>query len=268
MSETTTKVLGTQSASKVLDLLKRVGFHHPQGVRLRDLISESGLDRSTTHRLLACLLDAGFVERAAPGKLYRLGMEAMQLGLLSASMVPVVERFRPVMQRIARQTGDTVFLVVRSGDHALCLHREEGTYPIKAFVVEPGTRRLLGMSSVGISVLAALPDSETLATHARHAAAYERIGIPLDRLQRVVRTTRLNGFAETTDPRTEETSGVGCAFLLSSHTHAGISVAAINSRMPPERRREIGTRLLREVAALAWRPEAGREARGSGELDA
>lgn len=268
MSETTTKVLGTQSASKVLDLLKRVGFHHPQGVRLRDLISESGLDRSTTHRLLACLLDAGFVERAAPGKLYRLGMEAMQLGLLSASMVPVVERFRPVMQRIARQTGDTVFLVVRSGDHALCLHREEGTYPIKAFVVEPGTRRLLGMSSVGISVLAALPDSETLATHARHAAAYERIGIPLDRLQRVVRTTRLNGFAETTDPRTEETSGVGCAFSLSSHTHAGISVAAINSRMPPERRREIGTRLLREVAALAWRPEAAREARGAAEPDA
>ena len=95
------------TSTRVLDLLKRVGFHHPQGVRLRDLISESGLDRSTTHRLLACLLDAGFVERAAPGKLYRLGMEAMQLGLLSASMVPVVERFRPVMQRIARQTADS-----------------------------------------------------------------------------------------------------------------------------------------------------------------
>ena len=256
MSETTAKVFGTQSASKVLDLLKRVGFHHPQGVRLRDLISESGLDRSTTHRLLACLLDAGFIERAPPGKLYRLGMEAMQLGLLSAGMVPVVERFRPVMQRIARQTGDTVFLVVRSGDHAQCLHREEGTYPIKAFVVEPGTRRLLGMSSVGISVLAMLPDNETQATYERHAAAYERIGISLDRLQRLVRTTRQNGFAETTDPRTAETSGVGCAFRLSSHAHAGISVAAINSRMPPERRQEIGARLLREAQALAWNPDA------------
>jgi len=255
MSETAAKVFGTQSASKVLDLLKRVGFHHPQGVRLRDLISESGLDRSTTHRLLACLLDTGFIERAPPGKLYRLGMEAMQLGLLSAGMVPVVERFRPVMQRIARQTGDTVFLVVRSGDHAQCLHREEGTYPIKAFVVEPGTRRLLGMSSVGISVLATLPDSETQATFERNAAAYERAGISLDRLQRLVRTTRQNGFAETTDPRTAETSGVGCAFRLSSQTHAGISVAAINSRMPPERRKEIGARLLREVQALAWSPD-------------
>jgi hypothetical protein len=33
-------------------------------------------------------------------------------------------------------------------------------------------------------------------------------------------------------------------------------VAAINSRMPPERRREIGARLLREVQALAWSPDA------------
>lgn len=230
MSETAAKVFGTQSASKVLD-------------------------RSTTHRLLACLLDAGFIERAPPGKLYRLGMEAIQLGLLSAGMVPVVERFRPVIQRIARQTGDTVFLVIRSGDHAQCLHREEGTYPIKAFVVEPGTRRLLGVSSVGISVLATLPDSETQATFARNAAAYERAGISLDRMQRLVRTTRQNGFAETTDPRTAETSGVGCAFRLSGQTHAGISVAAINSRMPPERRKEIGARLLREVQALAWSPD-------------
>jgi DNA-binding IclR family transcriptional regulator len=112
------------------------------------------------------------------------------------------------------------------------------------------------MSSVGISVLATLPDSETQATFERNAAAYERAGISLDRLQRPVRTTRQNGFAETTDPRTAETSGVGCAFRLSSQTHAGISVAAINSRMPPERRREIGARLLREVQALAWSPDA------------
>ena len=85
--------------------------------------------------LLACLVEEGFLERAAPSKLYRLGMEAMQLGLMSAGMAPVVDRFRPVMQRVARQSGDTVFLIVRSGDHALCLHREEGPYPVKAFVV-------------------------------------------------------------------------------------------------------------------------------------
>lgn len=252
MDEKSGKVSGSQSAGKVLALLRLVGAHHPQGVRLRDLIDASGQDRSTAHRLLACLVDEGFVERAAPGKLYRLGMEAMQLGLVSAGMVPVVERFRPVMQKIARQTGDTVFLVVRSGDHALCLHREEGPYPIKAFVVEPGTRRLLGFSSVGVAVLAHLPDSQMHENHARHLAEYTRLGMSADRLSRLVQATRKVGFSEMTDVRTEETSGVGCAFRLSSNSYAGISVAAINSRMPHARRLEVGAQLVAEVQPLGW----------------
>lgn len=246
-------ITGTQSAGKVLALLRIVGARHPHGTRLKELIAESGQDRSTAHRLLACLMEEGFVERAPPSKLYRLGMEAMQLGLVSAGLVPVVERFRPVMQRLARSTGDTVFLMVRSGDHALCLHREEGSFPIKAFVVEQGTRRLLGISSVGVAVLAGLPEAETAATYGRHATEYAGLGLQLARLKQLVRTAKTCGFAETQDFRTNETSGVGCAFRLSSNGYAGISIAAINSRMPAQRRRELGAELMREVQPLAWR---------------
>ncbi|MEO7242240.1 MAG: IclR family transcriptional regulator [Variovorax sp.] len=255
MDEKKQRINGAQSASKALALLKVVGSHHPQGVRLTDLIAQSGQDRSTTHRLLACLLEEGFLDRPAPSKLYRLGIEAMQLGLVSAGMTPVVERFRPTLQRIARETGDTVFLVVRSGDHALCLHRQEGPYPIKAFVVEPGMRRLLGVSSVGMSILASLPEGEVAATYTRHAAEYGRLGITLDKLQRMVRDTRKTGFAEMPDFRSDETNGVGCGFRLSRSSYAGISVAAINSRMPAARRRELGMQLKREVGAFAWQPE-------------
>ena len=256
MDEKNERISGAQSASKVLRLLRLVGSHHPQGVRLRDLIAASGQDRSTAHRLLACLMDEGFVERAAPGKLYRLGMESMQLGLESAGMAPVVERFRPVMQSLARQTGDTIFLIVRSGDHALCLHREEGHYPIKAFVVAPGTRRLLGVSSVGIGILARLPDAELAALHERHAAEYVRLGLPLDKLRRMIQATRQAGYSETTDFRQDETSGVGCAFQLSSNSFAGISIAAINSRMPPQRRQELGAQLVQAVQPLDWKAGA------------
>jgi DNA-binding IclR family transcriptional regulator len=257
MGENLSKISGAQSASKALMLLKLVGNHHPQGVRLKDLIPETGQDRSTVHRLLACLVDEGFLERAAPSKSYRLGMEAMQLGLISAGMAPVVDRFRPVMQRIARQTGDTVFLIVRSGDHAMCLHREEGPYPVKAFVVEPGSRRLLGASSVGMSILARLSDADVLASFGRHEAEYTRLQFNVDKLMRAVRTTRNNGYAEAQDFRSDETSGVGCSFPLSRNSHAGISIAAINSRMPPERRRELGLQLVHETQSLAWRADKG-----------
>ena len=250
-------ITGAQSAARALALLRQVGAHHPQGVRLTDLIALTGQDRSTAHRLLNCLIEEGFVERALPAKSYRLGLEAMQLGLVSAGMLPVVERFRALMQKMARQSGDTVFLMVRSGDHALCLHREEGSYPIKAFVVEPGSRRLLGVSSVGIAVLARLPDAEVAAVHARQEREYHRLGLTLDKLQGLVRQARRHGFSQATDFRGEETSGVGCAFRLSSNSHAGISVAAINSRMPPARRLELGARLHAELQAFEWSPPPG-----------
>jgi DNA-binding IclR family transcriptional regulator len=245
-------ITGAQSAGKVLKLLKIVGARHPHGVRLKEVIAESGQDRSTAHRLLACLVEEGFVARSPIGKVYRLDMEAMQLGLGSDGLAPLVDRFRPVMKRLARSTGDTVFLVVRSGDHALCLHREEGSFPIKAFVVEPGTRRLLGFSSVGVAVLANLPDAQTATTYGRHVVEYAALGLHLADLKQRVKAARACGFAETQDFRTNETSGVGCAFRLSSNSSAGISIAAINSRMPAQRRKELGAELTREVQPLAW----------------
>jgi len=257
MHETKKTVSGAQSASRALVLLKLVGNHHPQGVRLKDLIAETGQDRSTVHRLLACLVDEGFLERVNPSKLYRLGMEAMQLGLISAGMTSVTDRFKPVMQRIARQTGDTVFLIVRSGDHAVCLHREQGPYPIKALVIEPGSRRLLGVSSVGMSILSSLSDAEVQDHFARHGETYGRLRMSADKLMRAVRDTRRKGFSEAHDFRQDETNGVGCSFRLARNSHAGISIAAINSRMPPERRQELGTQLAGEMAEFAWHPEAG-----------
>lgn len=249
-------VSGAQSASRALMLLKLVGNYHPQGVRLKDLIAETGQDRSTVHRLLTCLVDEGFLERAAPSKAYRLGMEAMQLGLMSAAMVPVVDRFRPVMQRLARQSGDTVFLIVRSGDHALCLHREEGPYPVKAFVIEPGSRRLLGVSSVGMCILSRLPQAEVDAHHQRHQAQYLRLRLTGDALMRAVSETRRKGYSEAHDFRADETNGVGSSFRLSRNTVAGISIAAIHSRMPPERRQELARQLIEETRALDWRSDA------------
>lgn len=252
MDEINKAVGGVQSAAKVLSLLKRVAAHQPDGVRLKELVIESGLDRSTAHRLLACLLAEGFVERTTEGKRYRLGLEAMQLGLASAGMASVVERFRPLMQRLARETGDTVFLIVRSEDYALCLHREEGPYPVKAFIVEPGSRRLLGVSSVGQCMLARLPHAELAAMHARHAAEYQRAGLSAESLRALVARARRLGYAESMDPQRQETSGVGCAFRLSATGKAGVSIAAINSRMPAARKRELGERLLQELRPFAW----------------
>ncbi|RYX92204.1 MAG: IclR family transcriptional regulator [Comamonadaceae bacterium] len=253
----TTETTGAQSAGKVLALLRLVGVHNAQGLRLTDLITLSGYDRSTTHRLLGCLADEGFVERIPDTKRYRLGLESTQLGLMAADTSSVAEMFQPVMRRLARRSGDTVFLMVRSGDHALCLKREEGSFPVKIFLVEPGMRRLLGLSTVGVSMLAALPDAEIDAIHKRNSAEYSRQKLTRDSLDLLIQSCRDAGFAEQSFFM-KEVYGVGGSVQISPTVHAGVSVAGINSRMTTSRRLEIGEMLKGELVQMAWRPRDSR----------
>jgi DNA-binding IclR family transcriptional regulator len=245
-------VAGAQSVHRALALLRLVGAHHPEGVKPGDLIAATGLQRSTAHRLIACLVQEGFVERDPATRCYRLGIEAMQFGLAWGGGAPLIERCRPAMQRLARESGDTVFLIVRAGDHALCLHREEGAYPIKAFVVDTGMRRLLGLSAVGVAMMARLDDAEWQAIVRRSSAEYAQLGVSQQMLRDLVESARQKGYSETTDWRTRETSGVGRAFPISAHMTIGISIAAVNSRMKAERRRLLARQIGEEVRALAW----------------
>lgn len=238
------------STNKALVLLKQVAMHHDTGLRLTDLIELTGFDKSTVHRQLQSLLEEGFVERVPSTKLYRLGMESMQLGFAANDMAPLVDRFRPLMLRIARISEDTVFLVVRSGDWGVCVHREEGAYPVKVFALEPGNRRLLGVSAVGISILAREDDHVIDQSYARRASAYAKLGFSLERLRSAVRTARRNGYSEMVDVVLDNAAGVGCSIRISAATQVGISIAAIGARMSRERRQELGTLLGREMAAF------------------
>ncbi len=253
---------GAQSASRVLHLLRLVGQHNGQGLRLTDLIALTGYDRSTAHRLVTCLADEGFIERIPDSKRYRLGLESMQLGL-TAETASAADLFMPVMRRLARKVGDTVFLMVRSGDYARCLHREEGSFPVKIFLVEPGMRRLLGLSTVGVSMLAALTDDEMAAVHERNRAEYARQKVTLQSLREIVAQTRAAGYAEQSFFM-KEVYGVGCSVRISPSVQAGVSVAGINSRMTPARRAEIGLMIREELLRLEWRGPGAAAARGTG----
>lgn len=243
-------VVGARSAGKALELLRCVARHHPYGLRLTDAVELSGVDRSTVHRLLACLIEEGFVDRAPDSKRYRLGIEAMQLGLAPTAMTPIIQRFQPVMEDLAQRSGDTVFLMVRSGDHALCLHRQEGGAAESGLIVAPGLRRVLGVSAVGVGVLARLPDADIEAIYRRRQTEYRTAGVSWERLRDRVAETRCLGYSQAPDPRTNETRGVGCAVRLSDTSFAGVSVAALNARMSSGRRRALGDALVASLRSF------------------
>lgn len=240
---------GTQSMRRALGLLRLLAQHQEDGIDLQGVIGKSGLERSTAHRLLSCLLEERFAERDPRTRRYRLGVDAMQLGFASLRRTPLLDALRPFAQKLARLSGDTVFLVVRQGDYALCLLREAGSFPVKVFTIDEGERRLLGMGAGGLALMASLPDEAISQLYERHAQAYARAGLTAQSLAKAVKRTRQTGYSEIVDTITPGVSGVGVAFPVSELTWVAFSVGAISSRLDAARRAEMGALLRRECDA-------------------
>lgn len=232
---------------RALQLLRLIAQHQEDGIKLTEVIAESGLERSTTHRLLSCLVEEQFVERDPDSKSYRLGIDAMQLGFSSMRRVPLVDSCRALMQKLARMSGDTVFLVVRQGDYCVCLHREEGHFPVRVFTTEVGGRRLLGIGAGGLALMAALADTEIARIMERHVAEYAQLGFTAQLMAQAVKRSRQNGYSEIVDTITPGVCGVGSTFAASPTTLAAISFGAITTRLPPLRRQEMGQLLLAQL---------------------
>ena len=247
-------VEGAQSVFRALDLLDLIAKHHGDGVDLASLVSETQLDRTTAYRLVSTLQQENLVERDPVTKRYRLGLESMQIGLTAMSRAPILEDCRPVMQAIAHETEDTVYLIVRNGDYSHCLHVEHGAFPIRTMMQHVGELRVLGLGAGGQALLATLPDSVVDGIYRRNERGYAHIGITHSQLLQRVAQIRHEGYAFTQNLITDGVSSIGLAFQIHHGDHAAISLACINARICAQRQIELVELLRQKIRELGFSP--------------
>ena len=228
-------------------LLKILASAGTRGLALIEICTRSGLPHPTVHRVLRQLIAERLVARSDELKRYRLGPLAFELGMAGATMYDIRDLCEDAMVRLLAETDDTVYLVVRSGFDAVCMHRLEGSFPIRALVLDVGSRRPLGVGAGGLALLAALSDEE-------RAEVIERVsprlspfrGVTPSVLERASGRARQEGFAIIQDTVNLGVSAVGHAFRDGMGQPFGaLSVAALSHRMGRERLRRIGA-LLQE----------------------
>lgn len=237
---------GTQSIRRALEMLRVISEHNNQGLSLQKLTTITGLGRSTAHRLVSCLVEEGFAMRESMTKRYHVGLESLQIGLSAISETSVTDSLKPLIMRLARIAGDTVFLVIRQGDYALCIVREHGDYPIRIFTIDEGEKRLMGIGAGGLALLSMMDDQAISELYKRHEEELEKNGYHLDSLLNKVHQCRIKGYSEMESKITPGISGVGYAFQLSRITHVAISFGAVNSRLNSKRREQLGNLLKNE----------------------
>jgi DNA-binding IclR family transcriptional regulator len=227
---------------RALRLLALVGREAERGAQLSDIVEESGLNKPTARRLLLALMRAGLVEQEARTRRYYLGEEAYVLGTLASRRHSLLELSLESLRNLSDVTMDTSFLSVRRGNYAVCLHREEGTYPVRTHALQVGNQHPLGIGAGSLAMLASLSDDEvqTILTANRNVLETHYAYYPLEQIRDDVAAARWQGYALNPGRIVAGSWGLGLAIRFPDGRIAGaLSLAAIDSRMNAGRQPEL-----------------------------
>jgi DNA-binding IclR family transcriptional regulator len=217
-----------QSLDRALAILVTLGRSEgPQGVTR--LAGELRLAKSTVHRLLSTLDRAGFVSRTAEGR-YGLGVRLWEIGCAAIRSVGVREAARPIMQRLASQTGETVNLSIWDDAGAIFIEKVDGTAPVRLHSTI-GSRAPAHATASGLLLLAH-QDPETQAKAFTRAERFtEKTVIDPQQLQRRLDDIRRQGYAFSHGAWHAGSAAVAAAV----RSHGGDVVAALSIAAPADR---------------------------------
>lgn len=92
---------------------------------LNDLTVASGMNKTTVFRLMATLIQAGWVDRTEEGA-YRIAMPVFEIGSAALSKLDIRSAAKPFMSDLATTFGNTAYLMVPAEQGAVCIDLLEG----------------------------------------------------------------------------------------------------------------------------------------------
>ncbi|MHC6593828.1 IclR family transcriptional regulator [Arthrobacter sp. C152] len=245
----TVPVQGAQVVARIAGLLRLVG-RSPEGMPLAGLVRESGLTRPTVHRLLSSLASEGLLDHDPATGNWVLGPEILLMGSVASARFPMEDIARPSLRRLAEATGESAFFSIRRGAETVCLLREEGSFPVRSFVLHEGVRFPLGVASAGTAIMAFLPEAEQeelLTRWPEHAGAFAANHTPA-RVRENLARTRQAGYSVNPGMVLEGSWGMGAAVFDRAGKPAwALSLTGIEPRFKPGRQPELGALLLAEA---------------------
>jgi IclR family transcriptional regulator, KDG regulon repressor len=142
----------SKSGLKMLDILEVIGVSiQPMG--LLEIVGELGLDKSTTARLLAALVQRDYVTRDADTKRYRIGPGFLGVSSAVTSRAQIIRAVYPLLLKLGERTGETVSLHIRAHRERICITSVE-RFPPSIDKRRLGVRYPLFVGTAGKVILA------------------------------------------------------------------------------------------------------------------
>jgi DNA-binding IclR family transcriptional regulator len=239
---------GAQAALRAIRLLKLFAPEQPE-LQLAEVSERAGLNKTTTHRLLQALHSESLLDRNAANGAYRLGPALMALGVQALSSNDLRLRARPLLKRLATETGETATLEVPIDDTMLILDEVTGSHFVGA-AGNVGTRWPIHATSTGKALIAFDEQGTDRLAESLVCLTPQTI-IERDRLEEQLREIRRRGFAETVDELEDGFSGVAAVVRGGMGQVLGaLSVCGPTQRLSEGRRASLGATLCTVASRL------------------
>jgi IclR family KDG regulon transcriptional repressor len=110
-----------RAVERAAQILSSFDDEHPER-NLSEIVKATGLHKATTYRIIATLLNCGFIERTANGEKYRLGLRLAGLGLNVLHRLDFRQQALPYMRQLVDRFQEICTLGVF--DHGRVLYVE------------------------------------------------------------------------------------------------------------------------------------------------
>lgn len=243
-----------RSTERLMLIMDALANAPARGLRLTDIVDVTGLGKTTAHRLINGLVEQGLVELDDETSRFFVGLKLLEWAGAASKRFSISRLIEPAVIRIARAFEDTVYLIIRHGDHAVCVDCYEGTFPIKVLTLRVGDKRPLGIGAGSLAILASLDDQDVERILLQQKSERESFAISEELLRRRLNEARAQGHAYNdvhVFPDMENITGMAAVAVAIRRPDGSpigaIHVTSITERLAKPRRSQIVQALLGEV---------------------
>ncbi|MEE3236525.1 MAG: IclR family transcriptional regulator [Pseudomonadota bacterium] len=240
---------GAQAALRAIRLLKLFTSERPE-MSLAEISRASGLNKTTTHRLLRALQSESLIDRNPATTAYSLGAGLMALGVQALASSDLRRRVRPVLRLLARETGETATLEVPFEDSMLILDEVAGNHVVGS-AGNIGTRWPIHATSTGKAWLAFDESGQERLMDVLKPLTGSTLTDPAV-LQLQLVEIRRRGYAVTIDEVEDGFTAVATIIRgVLGDVQGALSVGGPTQRLNAVRRAELGVKLCRAAQRLS-----------------
>jgi len=219
-------------AIRLLDCFRR----GEPALPLPELVRRGGYSKTTTYRLLTTLEVAGWLERA-PNGAFRLTIRPYQIGSILLDSLELRHEAPPVMRRLSQAVGQTAYLTIPAGTHAVCIERIDHGTAVRVMDLAVGGSQLLHLGAAPRALLAfgedeLLPGLLQAGLQARTPYSI----VTEEALRADLAETRRRGYSISDSDATVGVAAIGApVFDVHERAVGAISIGGLSEALMPPR---------------------------------